>query len=265
MAFKFFDKKTKENGFEDKEYKPVPAARKTESEKKMTGKPTSADFSRRPSFAKSPSSVRNSAPPIREASTTVFGKDISFKGELRGNGNVKIDGRFEGEIILERDLTIMRNGNVEADIEADVVNVEGRLVGNVNARKKMILSAQGSMIGDIRSEKIIISEGAVFKGKVEMQDAASAEKKPEAPEVSDEDNKAANGEKNNVARQKKNSAKVQTKFSEMNKKTGTEQGKSPDHSGNSAETPDKKQSANNKNKKANGNDSNPELFQNSQK
>lgn len=107
-------------------------------------------------------------PAVRETGITVLGKDISFKGELRGAGSVKIDGCFEGNIVLDKELTILKNGRVDADIEADYVIIEGLLNGNVTARKKVTVKEEGTLVGDIKTEKIAVDEGAVIKGKIEI-------------------------------------------------------------------------------------------------
>jgi len=122
-------------------------------------------------------------PPLRDVGTTVLGKDISFKGELRGSGSVKIDGYFEGSIVLDREVTIQRNGRVHAVIEADMIHVEGEIQGNVSARSKIIISSSGRMIGDIKAKAVVVAEGATFKGRVEMdlQDKKPAATVPAAP------------------------------------------------------------------------------------
>jgi cytoskeletal protein CcmA (bactofilin family) len=130
----------------------------------------------------------NSAPPIRDSgATTVLGRDITFKGELRGSGSVKIDGRLEGAIYLDREVTILRNGKVKASIEADIVHVDGELEGDVVARQKIVISERGVMRGDIKAKSVVVAEGASFKGRIEMdqvpstKDEAGPEPAPAAP------------------------------------------------------------------------------------
>ncbi|MBN2054998.1 polymer-forming cytoskeletal protein [bacterium] len=123
--------------------------------------------------------------PVLEGSITVLGKDISFNGELRGSGSVKIDGTFKGTIILDKELTILRNGHVEADIEADTVTVDGKLIGNITARNKVIITDEGRLTGDIKTAKIAVDEGAVVKGRIDIIKADTKppveEKKPTPP------------------------------------------------------------------------------------
>lgn len=132
--------------------------------------------------AGAPIATADSVPPIRE-SITVLGKDIFFKGELRGSGSVKIDGQFSGSIILDKELTILKNGKVEADVEATIVIIEGHLIGNVSAREKVIISEEGRLVGDIKTEKIAVEEGAVVKGRIEITKFGKSKQtpKPEEP------------------------------------------------------------------------------------
>ena len=106
--------------------------------------------------------------PIEEPTVTVLGKNISFDGNLKGSGSVKIDGLFKGTISIKKELKVSKNGNVEAKVDAEVVVIEGKLKGDINASKKVIITSNGHVLGNIKAKSIEIQEGAIFKGKIEM-------------------------------------------------------------------------------------------------
>jgi cytoskeletal protein CcmA (bactofilin family) len=79
-----------------------------------------------------------------------------------------VSGRIEGTVALEDELVIASDGVVVADVEAESVSVEGTLEGTVVARDTVRLCAGCAVTGDVRSPRVIIEEGARFKGNVDM-------------------------------------------------------------------------------------------------
>ena len=127
-----------------------------------------------------------------EAKVAVIGQKVYIKGELRGDEDVAVEGRVEGKIKLNKHLIINKRGVVRAEVSADWVTVSGKLIGNVNARKKVEILPTGHLEGDIKTPNIVISEGAHFKGNIDMsqtpEPSALAEKKEKKlPENKKED------------------------------------------------------------------------------
>ena len=104
----------------------------------------------------------------REAGVTVVGKGISIKGELLGDEDVKIEGRVEGKIRLTKNLLVGQSGVIEADVEAENINIGGTVTGNIAAQNRVEIVSSGTMIGDIKAPRVIVAEGAHFKGNVDM-------------------------------------------------------------------------------------------------
>ena len=98
-----------------------------------------------------------------------IGQSICIRGELTGDEDLTIEGRVEGKIDLkEHNLTIGPNGRIQAEVN-----------GNVTAGEKVELAETGRDIGDIVSPRIVIADGARFKGSVDMSGAsASSSKSP---------------------------------------------------------------------------------------
>ena len=98
-----------------------------------------------------------------------IGKTIVVRGELSGEEDLTVEGRVEGKIRLEgHHLTIGETGKISAEVVAKTVNVIGQMEGNLFAKEKVEISDSGSLTGDIRSPRVIIADGAKFKGSVDM-------------------------------------------------------------------------------------------------
>ena len=99
---------------------------------------------------------------------TVIGNSIVIDGEISGDEDLTIRGTVKGRITLSASLHVETSGVVEADIETDNVAISGSVTGNVHANEKVELKSDGKMIGDVKAPRILISDGAVFKGNVDM-------------------------------------------------------------------------------------------------
>jgi cytoskeletal protein CcmA (bactofilin family) len=103
-----------------------------------------------------------------------IGKSIVFKGDLSGDEDLEIDGTVEGSVQLPNNhLTVAASGQVSASINAKSVTVVGRIVGNVTATERVEVESTGVVEGDIRAPRLLISEGAVVNGSVEMSPRAA--------------------------------------------------------------------------------------------
>lgn len=104
----------------------------------------------------------------------LIGKSVVIKGELSGSEDLFLDGRVQGTVELHgHNLTIGPNGQVQANINAKGVFVQGRLEGDVQASDRVELRSTAMMLGDIVTQRIAIEDGAFLKGKVELQKQAS--------------------------------------------------------------------------------------------
>lgn len=98
-----------------------------------------------------------------------IGQSIQIKGELTGNEDLTIEGKVDGKIILkEHNLTIGANGRIAAEIQAKTVLVIGEVVGNITSGDKVEVAATGSMRGDIVAPRVVLADGARFKGSIDM-------------------------------------------------------------------------------------------------
>jgi cytoskeletal protein CcmA (bactofilin family) len=93
---------------------------------------------------------------------------VKFKGEITGRAEIVIDGEVEGRIDVQAAVIVGANGQVDGDIFAKSVAVGGKVNGNVKAGETFELQASGRIEGDVTAPRVIIAEGAFFKGNVEM-------------------------------------------------------------------------------------------------
>jgi cytoskeletal protein CcmA (bactofilin family) len=105
-----------------------------------------------------------------------LGASLHVKGEISGNEDLVIDGSVEGLVQLDdRKLTIGATAKVTADIIAREVVVYGNVKGNVRAKDKIEIKRDGSVNGDLTTARIMIEDGAYFKGSIEIDKSAEKE------------------------------------------------------------------------------------------
>ena len=99
---------------------------------------------------------------------TVLGPDVSFKGELTFEKALRLQGKFEGEIRTSGILHIDREAHVIGEVRAGNVRVDGNVRGNLNAGGRVELNQTSDLEGDLTAAKLVVEEGAVFKGHVSV-------------------------------------------------------------------------------------------------
>jgi cytoskeletal protein CcmA (bactofilin family) len=98
-----------------------------------------------------------------------LGASIRVKGEVSGNEDLHVDGTVEGLIQLDdRKLTVGMSAKVTADVVAREIVVYGSVKGNLRARDRIEIKKDGSVVGDLTTARIMIEDGAYFKGAIEI-------------------------------------------------------------------------------------------------
>jgi cytoskeletal protein CcmA (bactofilin family) len=98
-----------------------------------------------------------------------LGASIQIKGQVTGTEDLQIDGIVDGPISLKgHELTVGSTAQLTSEIHAGNVVAYGKVVGNVQARGRVDIKKDGSIIGDISSARISIEDGAHFKGRIEI-------------------------------------------------------------------------------------------------
>ncbi|MEO8098818.1 MAG: polymer-forming cytoskeletal protein [Acidobacteriota bacterium] len=118
----------------------------------------------------------------------VLGKSVIVKGQIFSREDLTIDGEVEGNVELqEHRLTVGPNGKVMASIKAREIVIIGTVHGNVEASDKIDIRKDAKLVGDIRTARIVIEDGAYFKGNIDIVKTpaanANANAKPQQPQV----------------------------------------------------------------------------------
>ena len=124
-----------------------------------------------PAYENTPSS-RPAAPQASSGEQATIGKGLTIKGEINGSESLYIDGKVEGSVNLPGNrVTVGRNGQVAASINAREIVVLGKVRGNVTATDRVDIRAEGSLSGDVAAARISIEDGAFFKGGIDIRKA----------------------------------------------------------------------------------------------
>jgi len=113
-----------------------------------------------------PSSPR---PESDSRNVAAIGKSVAVTGQIVSKEDLYIDGEVDGTVELpENRLTIGANGKVKANVRAREVVILGSIQGNVEATEKVEIRKDARLGGDIRTARIVIEDGAVFKGNIDI-------------------------------------------------------------------------------------------------
>ena len=107
--------------------------------------------------------------PVEQAT---IGRSLVIKGELTGAESLYIDGRIEGSItVADHRVTVGRNGTVTANITAREIVIMGKVKGNIQCSDRLDIRGEGSLTGDVITQRISVEDGAVLKGSVQVRAA----------------------------------------------------------------------------------------------
>ncbi len=101
---------------------------------------------------------------------TIIGKSSVVNGKISIQNSIRIEGKIIGEVISSGTVTIGSKGEVEGDIIGIVAIIGGKVKGSVRAEEKIVLESNSILIGDLKTAKLTIDEGAMFEGKCYMTD-----------------------------------------------------------------------------------------------
>jgi len=125
-----------------------------------------------PSTAPAPPRV----PAVVGGTPCVIGAKTQVKGEITGTENIVVEGVVEGTIRITGDLRVAPGGIVKATVSAQSVLVAGELVGDCHATQRAEIQASGRITGNIRAPRVVIVEGATFRGNSDMSPGRQNEK-----------------------------------------------------------------------------------------
>lgn len=130
-----------------------------------------------PQTTAAPQQSAKPSSPSMSANKNILSSDVEIKGTLKFSQDLIIDGRIEGEVNSEGDLTVGENAHIQGDINTRSVTVFGKIVGNIKVTDRCELKQNAHLEGDVAAGKLAIEEGAVFMGS----SAVGAAKAPTRP------------------------------------------------------------------------------------
>ena len=123
-------------------------------------------------------------PRIAAVGSATLGKNVTVKGQIMSREDLTIDGEVEGTVeCQEHRLTIGPNGRVHAGLKAREIVIYGSIQGNVEAAEKIDIKKEAKLVGDIKTSRIMIEDGAYFKGSIDITKAAQPQRPPAAPPI----------------------------------------------------------------------------------
>lgn len=100
---------------------------------------------------------------------SVIGPSIQIEGDITGSDALTVLGTVRGgRISVKEALTVAASGRIEGDVESSTVDISGVIQGNVAATDKVELKSGGKLVGDVKAPRILIADGASFKGNINM-------------------------------------------------------------------------------------------------
>jgi cytoskeletal protein CcmA (bactofilin family) len=99
---------------------------------------------------------------------SVFGPGVTIEGKIEGDADLRIAGKFKGDIQIAGNLSIEKGAHLAAKINAAVVTVAGELEGNIVASSQVRFLESGQMIGDLKATTLIVDAGSRMRGHVEF-------------------------------------------------------------------------------------------------
>jgi cytoskeletal protein CcmA (bactofilin family) len=94
-----------------------------------------------------------------------IGENSYFGGRFLVKGNMRIDGAFEGKVLLVDQLQVGPRARVKTSIAATSVVVEGIVIGNISAARRILLLSTARVLGDLKTPELIIQDGVVLEGR----------------------------------------------------------------------------------------------------
>src|SRR5215475_15115284 len=104
----------------------------------------------------------------RDRNESVLGSGVSIEGKMEGDGDVRIAGKFKGDIHIKGNLNIQKGAHMTAKINADAVTIEGEIDGTIVASGQVMLSESGQFVGDLKAKTLTVAAGSRMRGNVEF-------------------------------------------------------------------------------------------------
>ncbi|MDX1494423.1 MAG: polymer-forming cytoskeletal protein [Longimicrobiales bacterium] len=144
--------------------------------------------------AQSPLPATGPSRPAASSGQAVIGPSISIKGDVTGSEDLLIQGEVDGSVTLEdHAVGVGTEGRVRADIVGRVITVEGSVEGDLQAQEQIVLRGTAKVKGDIKAPRVVLEDGATFRGLVDMGAPPASSKEKAKGESSSAAGTSGNG------------------------------------------------------------------------
>jgi cytoskeletal protein CcmA (bactofilin family) len=126
-------------------------------ERSSSGDPTLAVSPRRPTPKSS-----------TEGGESVIAANLTIEGKIEGSGNVRMAGRFKGDVRIDGNFSIEPGAHLTGQVLAGIVVVGGELQGNIESAKRVDVQEGGVIVGDVKAGSITVAAGSRMRGHVEF-------------------------------------------------------------------------------------------------
>ena len=101
-------------------------------------------------------------------SESILAAGLTIEGKIEGNGNIRVAGRFKGNVNVKGELTIEPGASLDGEIKADSVLVGGEVRGHIVSKSRVEFKESGTLIGDLKAGSLTVAAGSKMRGKVEF-------------------------------------------------------------------------------------------------
>lgn len=112
--------------------------------------------------------MRKEPEPTATEVDNILGPNTSYNGTIKSDGNIRIEGIYQGHIETAGNVVVGPDARVVADIVANAVQIQGAVRGDINAKGRLEITSRGRVWGDVTVSALLIDEGGVFLGKCIM-------------------------------------------------------------------------------------------------
>jgi cytoskeletal protein CcmA (bactofilin family) len=126
------------------------------------------------------SRAESRAEPRPDAKESFIAADLTIDGKIEGVGNVRIAGRFKGDVHVRGNLTLDGGAHLTGQVSARQVVVSGELHGNIHGAQRVELLETGVLVGDLKAGSLTVAAGSRMRGQVEFGWDEKGESRPEA-------------------------------------------------------------------------------------
>ncbi len=122
---------------------------------------------------------------IRHELNTIIGKGSFVEGKINIQHSIRVDGKIKGDITSTGTLTVGPDGEIDGNSYVESAVIGGKIKGTLKANSKVILESSSIFVGDLKTQRLTIDEGAIFEGNCQMRE--NEESKPQ--DIKNKDNK----------------------------------------------------------------------------